>query len=203
VVFPPAVSIAEAKQYLYQELGELPVQAASASLFWTEEPGRVILNLGGRVPGGAAAVVLEAGVCERVAFVAEPREGNGSVTGTWQTCAVEFDRQAGWDRARAEEWVRRRVGLHDLGRTALLDVPHRMHAALAADGIIHPAMRVTLGTSRRRPETCEGMEEVRRRYGVDMGACVPERAAVQGVPADQPEPRQQSFDKQHRQSERR
>jgi hypothetical protein len=132
VLFPLAVSIADAKRYLYQELGELPVQAASPGLYWTEEPGRVVLHFGGAAPAGAVAVGLEAGVCERVGFVADPGEGHGPAAGSWQTWAIEFDRQAGWDRARAEEWAGRRVGLHDLGRTALLDVPHRMHAALAA-----------------------------------------------------------------------
>jgi hypothetical protein len=45
---------------------------------------------------------------------------------------VEFDRSAGWERSRAEEWVRQHLRARDLGRTAFLDVPHRMHPDLAA-----------------------------------------------------------------------
>jgi hypothetical protein len=49
----------------------------------------------------------------------------------WVTCALEFDRTAGWDRLRAEAWVRQHVGRHGPGRTARLDTPHRMAPALA------------------------------------------------------------------------
>src|SRR5439155_404047 len=50
----------------------------------------------------------------------------------WVTCALEFDRAAGWDRPRAQAWVRQHVGRHGPGRTARLDTPHRMAPALAA-----------------------------------------------------------------------
>jgi hypothetical protein len=67
---------------------------------------------------------------------------------------LEFDRAADWDRPRAEEWVRTRLGLNDLGRTARLDVPHRMHPALGAflsdllfDGDYRPAAPADGGTN--------------------------------------------------------
>ena len=45
---------------------------------------------------------------------------------------MSFDRAAGWDQPRAEAWAREHLGRHDRGRTARLDVPHRMTPDLAA-----------------------------------------------------------------------
>jgi hypothetical protein len=50
----------------------------------------------------------------------------------WYTTRLEFDRAAGWDRQRAEEWVQRYLGARPLGRTGRLDVPRRMQPPLAA-----------------------------------------------------------------------
>jgi hypothetical protein len=65
-------------------------------------------------------VPLEEGVRELVA--PHPAGDRGT---PWHTCALQFDRAAGWDRDRAERWVQERLGLRDLGRTALLSAPHR------------------------------------------------------------------------------
>src|SRR5262249_56292421 len=63
---------------------------------------------------------------------AERREAAaGGDSPEWLTCALEFDRSEGWDRARAEGWVEERLRLRDLGRTAFLAVPHRFTADLA------------------------------------------------------------------------
>jgi hypothetical protein len=37
------------------------------------------------------------------------------------SCCLEFERGQGWSRSKAEEWVARRLGLRDLGRTVHLD----------------------------------------------------------------------------------
>ncbi len=130
VVFPATFSVAEAKAYLYHELEELTVQTSSRSVRWVEEPHRLLFCLAEEPIPNAQTVDLEAGVREHVAMV---RSGfaESAGEGTWQTCCLEFDRQAGWERSRAEEWVQRRLGARDLGRTARLDVPHRMQPELA------------------------------------------------------------------------
>ncbi|MBV9123725.1 MAG: hypothetical protein JO112_10245, partial [Planctomycetes bacterium] len=58
--------------------------------------------------------------------------GNHAPEGLWSTTRVVFDRQAGWNRPRAEEWVSHHLGVRDPGRTVCLAVPHRMHPDLAA-----------------------------------------------------------------------
>jgi hypothetical protein len=129
VVFPATFSVAEAKAYLYRELEELTVQTSSRSVRWVEEPHRLLFCLAEEPIPNAQTVDLGSGVQEHVALIGSGPHGAGECT--WQTCCLEFDRQAGWERTRAEEWVQHRLGVRDLGRTARLDVPHRMHPHLA------------------------------------------------------------------------
>lgn len=125
VVFPASMSVRQAKEYIYRELEELPVQSSGHSLLWVEEPERLILHLaGGGASTNGTGVPLEPGVWE---MVGPEHSENG-----WQTCRLEFERRAGWQRPQAEEWVRRRLGVRDLGRTFRLDAPRRMPAPLAA-----------------------------------------------------------------------
>jgi len=146
VIFPAPMTIHEAKEYLFRELEELTVQAHGPGLRWLEKPGQVILRLASAASSDARPVPLERGVRELVgSFPATPLTlpsppgGEGRVRGgaeeagppRWQTCCLEFDRESGWDRARAEQWVDRHLGLRNLGRTALLTVPHRMQPGLA------------------------------------------------------------------------
>jgi hypothetical protein len=130
IVFPPAMTIDQAKQYVFRELQELPVRAAGHSLRWLEEPERLVLQLGGRPCRHEAAVDLEPGVRESLGSPAA--DVNGDPVGAWHTCCLEFDRSAGWHRDRAEDWVHQYLGLRDLGRTIRLDVLHRMAPGLAA-----------------------------------------------------------------------
>ena len=131
VMFPAALSIAEAKAYIYRELEELAVQTAGRGAVWAEGPERLVFRLAEEGVRPGVAVELEPGVRERVGPLAPERDGPSGAA-CWHTCCLEFDRAAGWDRARAEEWVERRLGGRDLGRTARLDMPHRMHPDLAA-----------------------------------------------------------------------
>ncbi len=123
VVFPPSMPVARAKEYIYQELQELPVLAAARSLRWTEGAEGVALWLAEDMPAADNVVSLEDGVRERIEAA-----GDGRVP---RTCRLEFERAAGWDHARAAEWVRARLNLCDRGRTVRLEVPHRMQPALA------------------------------------------------------------------------
>jgi hypothetical protein len=132
VVFPPTMSIAQAKEYIYRELEELPIRAPGHSLLWEEEVERLVLRLAGTPAAPAAAVALEPGIREMVGGLANAADPDRPGVVPWYTCRVEFDRQAGWHRQRAEEWVQEHLGLRDLGRTALLDEQYRMHPGLAA-----------------------------------------------------------------------
>jgi hypothetical protein len=134
VVFPATMSIHEAKQYLYRELQEFPVQTTGRSLTWVEEPERLVLRLARAPAVDARPVPLEKGVNEWVGRDSSHGTADGRPTAIWQTCRIEFERCAGWDRAGAEAWVRDHLQMCDLGRTALLETPYRMTPALAAVG---------------------------------------------------------------------
>jgi hypothetical protein len=122
VAFPGATPIHEAKSFIFRELGELPLQAHGSGYRWREDADRLTLDLSDGAAPDADAVDLAEGVCERIA-------GNGLAQ--WQTCSLEFARGAGWTRDRAEQWVEEHLQTRDLGRTVLLNTPHRGRPALA------------------------------------------------------------------------
>ncbi|GIW81170.1 MAG: hypothetical protein KatS3mg105_2977 [Gemmatales bacterium] len=120
VVFPTSMSIAEAKEYIFKELEELPIFTTAAAIRWSESPEAYVLQLQSPATTATCVAQLASGVREIVG-----RE-------TALTYCLEFDRQAGWTRQKAQEWIRTHLGWRDLGRTARLDVPHRMQPELAS-----------------------------------------------------------------------
>jgi hypothetical protein len=128
VVFPAAMSVVQAKEYIFRELQELAIQIAGHTFFWLEETERLVVRLSdGNVPE-TAPVQLEKGVRELVS--AGQAAANGPpARSAGQTCCLEFDRSAGWDRTRAEEWLQRYLGLKDWGRTIRLHLPRRAEPA--------------------------------------------------------------------------
>jgi hypothetical protein len=128
VVFPPAMTVPEAKEYLFRELEELPVQSRGHSLRWVEGPEQVVLELAPAAGDGAVPVPLAPGVRELVGRL----PGEEACRLPWYTSRLLFDRSAGWDRERAERWVEERLGVRSLGRTTLLTAPHRLQPALAS-----------------------------------------------------------------------
>jgi hypothetical protein len=130
VLFPMGYSIQQAKEYILRELDEWPVSTSGSSIRWDEQPERIVLRLAEPSMPHAVAIALEPGVREMVGGHADGQlEDNGAES--WHTCCVEFERAAGWQRQSAEQWIQRRLGLVDLGRTAQLTYPYRMQPALA------------------------------------------------------------------------
>lgn len=124
VAFPQTMSLAQAKEYIYRELQELAVQSAGHTVAWAEDADRVVLRLAdARVPE-EAPVSLENGVRELVSTTQPSANGSTSRL-AGHTCGLEFERSAGWDRARAEQWLQRHLGLKDWGRTIRLHLPRR------------------------------------------------------------------------------
>jgi hypothetical protein len=128
VSFPSTITVQQAKEYIYRELQELPVQTTGRCLRWEHRPEALVLRLADSPPRNAAPAVLEAGVHEWVGSETPSLR----TSSPWFTCRVEFQTEAGWSRERAEEWILHRLRLRDLGRTARLDVPWRMRPDLAA-----------------------------------------------------------------------
>jgi hypothetical protein len=131
VVFPPAMSIFDAKAYIFRELGELPVNPLGQSLVWVEDSERVLLRLAESPIGNAIPVMIGQGVREVIGTLATGGDATDQEGVPWHTCCLEFDRQAGWHWENAETWAREHAGIHDLGRTVYLRTAHRMHPALA------------------------------------------------------------------------
>jgi len=128
VAFPPDMSIIQAKQYIFQELQELPVQPASGQCRWTEDAVIVAIRFGEDSPAGCTSIELEPGIRE---VVSRTKPANPREEACWRTHRIEFDKSAGWTRERANAWVVRHLPRADSPRTALLQVPHRMAPALA------------------------------------------------------------------------
>jgi hypothetical protein len=130
VAFPPDIGLPSAKAFLFRELGEAPIPAPCAAPRWEETADAVrcaLFETDGVTTGVAHRADLGGGVCEHVG----QRTGDGGGAAPWFTAALEFTRAAGWDRAKAEAWVRTHVGRHGPARTIRLDTPHRMAPALA------------------------------------------------------------------------
>jgi AAA domain len=129
VVFPAGMTIHEAKEYIYRELGELPIQARGHSLHWTDTADRVVLKLAPVLDPDAVPVALDPGVWELVGTV--PFDQTREHAEPWLTCCLAFDRECGWTRAGATRWVESHLKLRDLGRTVFLATPYRMQGPLA------------------------------------------------------------------------
>jgi hypothetical protein len=121
IIFPPAFTIVAAKQFIYRELQELTPEPDSCAFHHLEFDDRLAVTLGRRSGPQEQVVPIEVGIREVVYPVRE--------TG-WRTSRIEFDRQTGWHWERVVQWFAQRTGSRDSGRTAYLDVLHRMEPGL-------------------------------------------------------------------------
>jgi hypothetical protein len=110
VAFPHTTTIAEAKAFLFRELGEVLLHPCGEHR-WQELPALAV-----RWPAVETAVReetwidLEPGVRERIV-------GTGSAA---FTAAIAFDPAAGWDRVRAEAWLASHLPCESASRVAML-----------------------------------------------------------------------------------
>jgi hypothetical protein len=123
ILFPASFALETAKQYIYTELQELAVQTDAPALRWTETSNRIVLSFSEQEDATLVPVTLEPGMREFIHLL--PANGDAGAEASL-TAKIEFDSEAGWNRARSADWVARYVGLRDPGRTARLDVLHRM-----------------------------------------------------------------------------
>jgi hypothetical protein len=118
VLFPSSISLIQAKEYIYRELQELPLETTGTNACLVEDPDRFVLHFGRLIDQPDAAVVLAEGLCELL--VAEPGHPAGFLS-----CRVEFAKAVGWSRERAQAWLFQHCLLRDSGRTVLLQRPYR------------------------------------------------------------------------------
>lgn len=131
VVFPATLSFADAKKFIYRELQELAVQTMGRGAGLAQQADRWLFRFADCAGRPTQEIELDEGLREIiVASLASPAARNGIAS--WSTARIEFDKSAGWDRVRVEKWLHDHLQLRDLGRTALLEVAHRMRPPLAA-----------------------------------------------------------------------
>jgi hypothetical protein len=165
--FPDGASIAEAKQYVWHEMQELPVAPAGRCFRWRDDEHRVDLEFVEDLPHAIVDADLGDGITERVARQPGTEE-------IWQTVGFRFDRAVGWDGHRARCWIARHVGLCESQRTARLVVPHRMthELAMVLDDLLEIGYRPGTPASPSHPAS-------HPRCSVEFIACIaPPPAAV-------------------------
>jgi hypothetical protein len=123
MVFPSHWTFAEALTFVVREAQELPIQPVCQSGWWSEDSRRCSWHTAPSATIIDAWLELEAGV--RLGTVAA-EDGEGFRLGH-----IDFDRETGWDREKANGWLDRYRPVHDHGRTVMLQTPHRFGHPLA------------------------------------------------------------------------
>jgi hypothetical protein len=116
VVFPASLSLEHAKLFLFRELEEVPVPAGVPR--WEEADGQIRVIWSEET--GGQKIEYAPGVTEHF---------SSRVPG--RTVAICFNEATGWDRPRAENWIRRHTRRIDTGRAVTLHRRHRPTVALA------------------------------------------------------------------------
>ena len=115
VAFPRAMTIQDAKQFIYRELEEAAIEGWTSGAWLDDNSDRFILNWETAPPGDLEYVELEPGLRE---WLTPP---------TARTSRLEFTCAAGWTRQRVDDWLMRYLGMRDSGRTMTLRTPHRLN----------------------------------------------------------------------------
>jgi hypothetical protein len=157
VLFPSRLPLAAAQELLFHELGEAPSPSSTRAGRWENGSDRIAfrVNAGAGAPPDRA-ISLGQGVLVRLAD--SPPDSNCR-----SEIAVEFSRGDGWDRPKAEAWLKRHFLPRDVGRTCRLEVNYRQTPALA--GWLSEALpfAARYATERQRPDNAVQFEPVPRR----------------------------------------
>ena len=111
IAFPHTTAVAEAKEFLVRQVGEVLLRPCGDHR-WHQEPDHV-WACWPAADGNGTWVELGAGVREKVV-------GTGAAA---FTAVVAFDRAAGWDEQAAAEWLEARLPAATTGRLAALPRP--------------------------------------------------------------------------------
>jgi hypothetical protein len=123
VIFAPHGSFADAFHFMVREVQEFPLQPLGRTGWWSEDSQRHYRNLGLNTARIQTWLEIEPGL--RLGTVANE---HGDAT---RTACLEFDKNAGWDRGKAEAWLLRYRPIHDHERTVFLQAPYRFAPPLA------------------------------------------------------------------------
>ena len=128
VLFPAGTNLADAQEYLFHELGEIPCPSRFRTARWTSSVDGSIsifrLNPLSSPSLPPRSIALETGISLRV-HDASPSLDHSDI-------ALIFDEREGWNRERAEGWVTQHLSMRDTGRTCRLETSYRHAPNLAA-----------------------------------------------------------------------
>lgn len=126
VLFQKGTNLAEAAQFLFNELGEVPCNSHLRTCRWTRDGDFLLFRLNpmpdATIPSLCAD--LGDGVSLRLTEEVGP-DGLSEV-------ALIFSEQDGWNRPKAEAWVAKHLLMPDWGRSCQLKASHRHDKALAS-----------------------------------------------------------------------
>jgi hypothetical protein len=118
IVFPHGQGILECKEFAHRELERLAVDATGKRMHWREAAGHITVQLSPVRSQRYSLVEIAPGVRERVCFANCEAQANA---GRWITERLEFDCGHGWNRAKAEDWLRAQCGFWNDERTLTLE----------------------------------------------------------------------------------
>jgi hypothetical protein len=119
IVFPRGQGIEEGKKFAYRELEHLAIDATGKRLHWNDTAEHITVQLSPVSSQRHCFIEIASGVRERVCFVnCDPAQANA---GRWITERLEFDRDQGWDRAGAEDWLKSQCGFWNDERALTLE----------------------------------------------------------------------------------
>jgi hypothetical protein len=106
VVFPADTPIADAKRFVFEQLGEAPLCGSLCGANWSESAEAIALELGETLAAPNINLVLADGVNE---FLSATERG-------WTTNGVRFAKSAGWTIDSAKAWIDEHCRRHDRSR---------------------------------------------------------------------------------------
>jgi hypothetical protein len=125
VIFPPQYPFAEAFTFMVREVQEFPLEPLSRTGWWSEDAGRVHWRLGPATAGMETWLEIEAGLRLGIAACELGYEST-------RVACIAFDKDCGWDRTKAEDWLQRHRRGRDSERTVFLQKPYRFERGLTS-----------------------------------------------------------------------
>ena len=123
VHFPSTMSVGEAKEYLFRELGEIPCTSRFRTGRWESNADGLVFRLGSATTAilPPRCIALSEGISLRL----HERHDLSEIV-------VAFSGACGWTQAKAEAWVRSHLPARDAGRACRFEQTHRHAPELAA-----------------------------------------------------------------------
>lgn len=155
-------TLAAAKQFHAEEMGEFALDPLGAEWRLREEGERLIAEFMGQRPKELEPIPYADGITEWAAPEADPQIPPSESLPSWRTVQLDFSRGAGWTWEKVQEWLSERWRVHDFSRTFELSEASGRHPALVQAALsLRPDLASTLRLSATREERGGGLRWIR------------------------------------------